>query len=320
MTERLLAGVAVLPFLMGAAFAPADERQVVTSFQDPEITESSGLVVDGEIAYTVNDSGDSGRVFAVDLRTGETVRVTRWSPEPTDVEALAPAGPDSLWVGDIGDNRAVRESIQLYEVPRDAPGVQASFVQPVELVYPDGPHDAETLMAGPDGRLYIATKGVLGGTLYVTPEPLRTDRPNVLEAVGPVLAIATDGAFLPDGEHLVIRNYTSAVVYDFPSMQRAASFPLPSQEQGEGIAPYGADRLLLSSEGVGAELLSVPLPALATPTPTPSPTASGHTTVSREDVELPETTSTERPAWPWFLSALVVVGMLAVLMRSLRRR
>jgi hypothetical protein len=317
MTERFLAGLAVLPFLMGAAVAPVDEKGVVTSFQDPEITESSGLVVDGETAYTVNDSGDSGRVFAVDLRTGETVGVTRWSPEPTDVEALAPAGPDSVWVGDIGDNRAARESVSVLRVPvsrADREVEPASY----ELVYPDGAHDAETLMAGPDGRLYVATKGVLGGTLYAAPPALATDAPNLLEEVGPVLAIATDGAFLPGGDRFVLRNYTTAVVYEFPSLQRVASFSLPSQQQGEGIAPYGRDRLLLSSEGVGAELLSVPLPALATPTP--SPTASGHTTASREDVELPETTSAERPAWPWFLSGLIVVGMLAVLMRSLRRR
>ena len=45
MSERLLAGLLVVPFLLGAAAAPADEAQVVFSFDDNDIVESSGLVV-----------------------------------------------------------------------------------------------------------------------------------------------------------------------------------------------------------------------------------------------------------------------------------
>ena len=66
---------------------------------------------------TTNDSGDSGRVFAVDPATGDTVGTTSWSPAPEDVEALAPAGPGHVWVGDIGDNRRARDSVQVLRVP-----------------------------------------------------------------------------------------------------------------------------------------------------------------------------------------------------------
>ena len=51
------------------------------------------------------------------LCSGETVGVTGWTADPTDVEALAPAGPGSVWVGDIGDNRGLRDSITVAEVP-----------------------------------------------------------------------------------------------------------------------------------------------------------------------------------------------------------
>ncbi len=45
-----------------------------------------------------------------------------------------------------------------------------------DLVYPDGPHNAETLMTDPTtGRLYVATKEVLGGTLYAAPSNLDPD-------------------------------------------------------------------------------------------------------------------------------------------------
>ena len=117
-----------------------------------------------------------------------------------------------------------------------------------DLVYPDGAHDAETLLADPaTGRLYVATKWVLGGTLYAAPETPRPRRPNRLEPVGDVLPIATDGAFFPDGQHLVIRNYSVAAVYAFPSLEKVGTFPLPAQAQGEGIAVDGAGHACCSA-------------------------------------------------------------------------
>ena len=92
--ERLLAGLLVVPFAFGlGSAAQADDGgpgQADFSFRDPAVVESSGLVAQDGLVYTSNDSGDSGRIFAVDPGSGETVGVTRWSDEPTDVEALAP--------------------------------------------------------------------------------------------------------------------------------------------------------------------------------------------------------------------------------------
>ena len=61
--------------------------------RDDRIYESSGLVDLGSVMATVNDSGDSSRVFVLDPESGETVGVTDFHTEVTDVEALAPAGP-----------------------------------------------------------------------------------------------------------------------------------------------------------------------------------------------------------------------------------
>ena len=315
MPDRLLAGLVVVPFLLGAAAAPSDRAEVVFSFQDSAIVESSGLAVVGGRVVTTNDSGDTGRVFTVDSATGRTVGVTGWGNDPVDVEALAPLSEREVWVGDIGDNTETRDSIQVSPVPV---GLRNADVDaPVyDLVYPDGPHDAETLMSDPTtGRLYIATKGVLGGTLYAAPQRLDARAPNQLEPLGEVLPIATDGTFLPDGKHLVIRNYAVAAVYAFPSLERVDQLTLPDQPQGEGIAVDADGTLLLSSEGLHSDVLRVSLPAAATPSPTPSP----HTE-SREDTELPEATSSDRPAWPWFLGGLLGLGFILVLTGSLRRR
>jgi hypothetical protein len=335
MTDRLLAGLVLVPFLLGASATPTEQSSVLFSFQDNEIVESSGLALVNELVVTTNDSGDSGRVFAVDPTTGETVGTTGWASDPSDVEALAPARGDSVWVGDIGDNLESRDSVQVAAVPVGRGDIDAD-TQVFDLTYPDGPRDAESLLSDPTtDRLYLASKSALGGTLYAAPAELSSERSNELTPVGDVLPLATDGAFFADGKHLVIRNYAVAAIYAFPSMERVASVNLPSQQQGEGIAVDGQGRLLLSSEGLHSEVLRVTLPAdvleamtpttptatpTATPTPETSPTTPGTTTESREDRELPETTESQRSAWPWFLTGLIGIAFILVLTRSLRRR
>jgi hypothetical protein len=322
MVERILTALVAVPFLLGAAAAPGGEAQVAFSFQDREIVESSGLAVVGDLVATTNDSGDTGRVFAVDPATGETVGTTRWSSDPTDVEALAPGPAGSVWVGDIGDNTEGRDAVQVARVPVGRRDVAAE-VTTYDLVYPDGPHDAETLVSDPaTGRLYVATKGVLGGTLYAAPATLDATGPNELEPLGDVLPIATDGAFLADGTRLVVRNYAVAAVYAFPSLEKLHQLDLPDQPQGEGLAVDGDGSLLLGSEGSHADVLRVALPepvpsVTATVGPSESPTPR---TESREDSELPETTESQRPVWPWFLTGIIGVGVIVVLTRSLRGR
>ena len=151
----------------------------------------------------------------------------------------------AVWVGDIGDNDEARDSISVTRVPVGR-GERTVDEESYELVHPHGPANAETLLAHPGtGRLYVATKDVFGGELLEAPEHLAADEPNRLRPLGHVLSLATDGAFFPDGKHIVLRDYSRAVVYTFPGLVEIASFPLPSQEQGEGIA--------VEADGTGSE-------------------------------------------------------------------
>ncbi|HEU4811193.1 MAG TPA: hypothetical protein VFT00_03535 [Nocardioides sp.] len=323
MFDRLLAGVVAVPFLLGSAVGSSDGGQVELTFRDPEIVESSGLVVRDGLVLTVNDSGDTGRVFAVDPATGETVGVTHWSEESFDVEALAPGPDDTVWVGDIGDNDEARDSISVTRVPVGR-GERTVDEDSYELVYPHGAANAETLLAHPGtGRLYVATKDPFGGELFEAPEVLSADEPNRLRPLGHVLSIATDGAFFPDGKHLVLRDYSRAVVYTFPGLVEIASFPLPGQQQGEGIAVEADGTVHICTEGQYTDVLQVPLPEdvrRAVAGSGPSPAASPGGTHSREGEELPDVLDTERPAWPWLLTGLAGLAAIGVLIRSLRRR
>ncbi len=250
-----------LPFLVGTAAAPSpDDGRVVFRFQDPAIVESSGLVVQDGLFLTTNDSGDTGRVFAVDPDTGRTTGVTTWASEPQDVEALAPAGGGEVWVGDIGDNAEERDSIRVTRVPVGA-GDRAGSGTSYDLVFPGPARDAESLLATrrPAGCSWRARRS---SVRHCSPRPteLSPDQPNRMRRVGPTLTFATDGAFFPDGRHLVVRNYGQAVVYTFPGLERVAGLSLPDQQQGEAIAVSADDRVFVTSEGAHQAVMEVSLP------------------------------------------------------------
>jgi hypothetical protein len=319
---RVLAGLAVAaPFVIGTLSAASFPGHQVFTFRDPAIVESSALVVRDGLFYTLNDSGDSGRVFAVD-DTGQTVGVTHWAQMPHDCEGLAPAGPREVWVGDIGDNLADRSSIVVAKMPIRR-GDRTVQVPEYQLTYPDHPANAETLVTDPvTGRLYVATKDVFGGMLYAAPRVLSADHPNPMTPVGHVLPVATDGSFFPDGRHLIIRNYGIAAVYAWPSMREIDTFTLPAQGQGEGLSVALDGTVYASSEGLHSPVIEVPLPAKVRRAVGPPSSSSSHTTSPSDSgpTASDATDSGGRDVWPWLAGGLLGIGLIALLVRSLRPR
>jgi hypothetical protein len=247
-------------------------------FQDEQIVESSALVIsrrDPTLAYTVNDSGDSARVFVVDTSSGETVGVTTLSGvENEDFEALAFAPGGRLLVGDIGDNDAERESVQVHLI--EEPGRGDATVTPltVDLTYPSrpestaGPGDAEALWVR-GNRIYLASKTVLRGTVFRGPaiDPLPGSA--VLRTVGVAPGVVTDATVLADGR-LVLRNYSHAFVVG-PSWEVVQTVPLPEARLGESVAaPPRGDWVYAGAEGAGSTVHRVAIPPYS-PSPEPGP-------------------------------------------------
>lgn len=252
---------------------PSLEAEVAVTLQDETIAESSGLVVRGDRLYTINDSGDGPYVYAVDLETGETAGVITFDDEePEDLEAIARGRGRSLWVGDTGDNRRARGSVRVHRlVP--PPGGGTVTAETYDLAYPDGPHDAETLLVHPrTERVLVVTKRpFLGGVVYQAPEELRAGELHQLEQVGAVSGFITDGTFLPDGRHVLVRTSGGAAVYTYPGFEKVAEFELPVQDQGEGVAIGDDGRIYLSSEGELSDVLVMDLPPLESAAEEPEP-------------------------------------------------
>jgi len=284
---------------IGAVTSPgyaADGSTPLFTFADTQIGESSGLGTssygDG-IVYTHNDSGDTARFFAVNP-SGATAAVYTlkgatahdWEDMETGTDA---SGKPVLYFGDIGDNSSKRTEIDVYQVPEPrGPSADVPWNR-YRFAYPDGPHNAETLMVDPHThRIFIASKYTLGeGRLYEAPAVLSTTAINTLAVVEPVRAVpmlTTSGDISPDGKLMVLLTYFSAY-WSVGVNGELHAFPVPEQRQDEAIAfTRDGKSVLVGSEGVHSAAYRVALPAEAIaaaaaagpspsrPTTTPVPT------------------------------------------------
>ena len=319
-----LAGAVVVVGLVGPGPAAAAQPPVPSTplftFQGDDVFESSGLVDRGDVVYTNNDSGDDAVVYGVDSRTGRVVSRTTYADSATDVEAIAPGSDGTVWAGDTGDNRANRDDVQVYRLePRDGdhPGTR------YDLAYPDGSHDAETLLVQPrTQRVFVVSKSAFGGTVYAAPRDLSTHGTNRLRPFARVGGLVTDGTYFPDGKHVLLRTYGTATVYTFPGFEPTGTVTLPSQPQGEGISVSATGRVLVSSEGTRAQVLQVRLPARLTAPHAPVST-TGPVPATTPPSEAAGTGSGRpRTTEDWVgigAVGLAIAGVVALVVRSVPR-
>ena len=298
--------------------------------QDPAITESSGLaasIVHPGILWTVNDSGDEPRLYAVDSGGATVAVLTVDGVDARDWEALAavrgPDGVPTLWVGDIGDNTSSWDSVRVLRIPEPESLTSATVTaQTYDLVYEDGPADAEALLADPtSGQLYVATKRASNPGLYALPATLSSDGTNTLTRVREVPPVVTDGAWNPVDGRLALVGYVYAWLYADLGAE-PEQIVLPSRPQGETVT-WSTDggALLVGSEGVGSTIWRVDVGG-GQPSPTPEPTSAPAPTdpTAPAGSTPPESSATDDGAgvawWVWALGgAAVVVGGVVVIAR-----
>lgn len=232
--KRVLIPLAVILMLI-AAYAKRlqSEKEVkVGQLQGNGTSETSGIgasSIHKDIYYIHNDSGDSARFTAINPR-GEVKGTYYFKGEASeplgvhDCEDLA-VGPGPvkdksyIYLGDIGDNSAQRRYLVVYRFEEPAIDT-AKAAQPVKATplyvrYPDGPHDAETMMVDPiEKLLYIVTKR--RNTIFIFTTPLTykagdtvtlEKRATVKFAGLPPFKWITGGSISKDGRQILLKNY-----------------------------------------------------------------------------------------------------------------
>ena len=263
----------------------AAEDTLAFTIDDARITESSGLAADpdGEIYWTVNDSGDRAVAYGIGL-DGTVQGTLNYRAEPRDVEAVA-VHENRLYIADIGDNNGRRSSVRVFFF--DNPGANGLTVtyHAFDFSYPDGPHDAETLLVNDSGRLFIVTKGEDAAVYAAPAEPDRAGV-NELNKVGSAPSGVTDGTFLPDGDRIALLTYNSVTVLDASTYEVLSNTTIPAQPQAESLTvSLDQESLLVGSEGKKSNVYAIPVPtgASATPTPSEDPSAEADVPEDRTD-------------------------------------
>lgn len=239
-----------------------------------EVRESSGLAASLRSPgtfWTHNDRGNDPELFAVDGSGRLLQRVSVAAPA-TDWEDIE-TGPcdegDCIYIGDIGDNDAERSVITIYRLQEPLADVsRVSALVVLHARYPDGPHDAESLIVLPSGDLYVITKGRREEiSLYRYPAPQRPDVLVELERVRVLFPEPEDSddrvtaaTSTRDGRRIAVRTPRSLYFFMTDDLtagkalrRETISLATLKEPQGEGLAITDTGMVWLTSEADGRD-------------------------------------------------------------------
>ncbi|MEH0155175.1 hypothetical protein V6R21_13600 [Limibacter armeniacum] len=193
-----------------------------------KLKEASGLVASQQsknLLWTHNDSGDKARIFAIDTTGKLLLEVTLEETTNRDWEDIAIAknlnstseSEFYLYIGDIGDNKAQYDSIQIHRIKEpvqfdtSAISLPKAEFETYNFIYPDGPKDAETLLVDPwTLDLYIVTKREKHTYVYWAPSPQDTYFTTELIEVAEIPFVGCVGGDIsPDGTKILLKDYNT---------------------------------------------------------------------------------------------------------------
>ena len=284
---RAAAWAAIVAAVSGArsgdvgAGPPADPGCEVVGVADlpPELAEASGVARDprrGDLLWIHDDEGEAFALVAVDTAGNALGRAPIGEIGLRDPEDLALGRCGEVWclyLGDIGDNPAVRDEVRVHRLPLpgvppgEADGRGTEELPPIApertwtFRYPDGPRDAEALAVDDGvGELIVISKG-WDGRAIVYSAPLSGARdgaaaPATLVRQGALpfgsggesVGFVTGADLSPDGKTLAVRTYVALYLVpwsgaaEFGRVTGVRKVPLgPAREpQGEGVA-FGSE-------------------------------------------------------------------------------
>jgi hypothetical protein len=234
----------------------------------PDVGEASGLALSRrsqDLMWTHNDSGPPV-LYALGSDGTLRGRVRVAGATVNDWEGIA-SGPcpegACLYIADIGDNHEARNAITIYRVPEPAPDDGASRpAVAFHATYPEGPHDAEAFFVGPNGAIYVITKGE---DSPVSIYRFRAAAPGGTTRLEHVATLAetnvrkdervSDAAASPDGKWIALRTLYAVQFHRAEAMLAGqvdggidVEVATLGEPQGEGLAILNDGTLYLAGE------------------------------------------------------------------------
>lgn len=191
--------------------------------KDDNLKELSGLIIssapDEATLWGEEDSGNKNAIYLLDT-LGRMIGA-KYLPDvfDRDWEDMAGGpGPEAgqyyIYLGDIGDNLRIFPYITVYRFIEPIPDPSQwkdstiDHFDVINLIYPDGRHNAEALFVDPWTKdIYIITKDSVAG-LYVAHYPQDIHNAAILTKLGTLpISTVTAADITADGRQILIKNY-----------------------------------------------------------------------------------------------------------------
>ena len=254
-----------LAFVPAAGSAPSFASGVqIGQTTASALKEVSGMAASRNnpgVIWAHNDSASQLHAISADGALLGTYRLAGVSGGDYEDLAIGPGpmpGVDYLFLGDIGDNSERREEIEVHQVPEPSvyPALPLSGNISLKeaiahtLVYPDGPKNAEGLMADPwTGDIFIVSKEAGKARVYqATRAQLESGGAVTLLLAAQVdFDVASAADISPDGREIIIRREDFALLWQRAPGQSVAAalagapmqIPIltpPTEPNGEAVA------------------------------------------------------------------------------------
>ena len=211
----------------------AAKATVAFTIKDARITESSGLARDtaAGLYWTVNDSGASG--------VGVRAAAQRQGPGHPELSRSAggrrggriPRRP-ALSRRHRRQRRAAR--FRHRSTTSTIPGANGLTVdyRAYDFRYPDGSHDAETLLVNGDGTAVHRDQGRQGRDLRRAARSRAATASTSSSGSADAPAVVTDGTFLPGGKRIALLTYDSVGSIDADTYKTVATADDPEAAAG----------------------------------------------------------------------------------------
>ncbi|MFN3194637.1 MAG: hypothetical protein ACE364_01630 [Chlorobiota bacterium] len=265
--------IIVLFFLFISCYSSDfEERLNKGKVEYDQLDEISGLVfgrTNKDIIWAVND-GRADEIYGID-RNGKSLTYLNFSkdilPIDTDIEDIATIrynGANYIVLADIGDNNSSRENINLFFIPEIKYSGSAeikiddNLILQFSIKYEDGSRDAECLFVDPNSnKIYIVTKRESRARLYEISSDFNVNNVNTAKFVSDFdfgnnissgSTGVTAGDISSDGQHILIRDYTSVWYFENtslnlkeslkakPKVVESYNYSINEEPQGESIA------------------------------------------------------------------------------------
>ncbi len=314
----VLAAIAALVAVFVAAPPSTAHPPAVFKITDSRISKPAGLATDAahHRYWTVNRSGTSGRVFALN-GSGDVEGSIELHAHIQDISALHYHN-GSLYLADIGDHAKNRNKITVYVVRNPEPDGSRVTYQAYDFQYLHHPRDARVLLVDGNARMSVITRGAHPGIYRAPADPSRSSI-NPLTRAGPAPKHITGGLQLGNGK-IAVRDPVAVRILDPARHDKVvAQAATPKNRSGKALGRRPDGKLLLVDGSQHARVYAMPVPKkignvpkLASRTTASSPSTSSTASSSaspRQDV-LPPNANAVHGIKNWGIIIAVIVAAL----------